>query len=469
MATKTTPFGDSFDSYNSKDWYTSNFTMSESWIHNDWSAKNARVANGELTLELNTKDSHGKSFTGGEVQTNATFGYGHYEVTMKASGETGVNSSFFTYTGPYFGNPWNEIDFEFLGKDPTKVSIAYHNGGTSWSKWVDLGFDSSKGFHTYAFDWKDGEITWYADGKQLYHVSDSHVPDTPGKIYMNIWTGMNGWLGNPTFSGSTEAHYQSMSYTPTTGGGGGGTSGTPGTLNLKLMDTETGKAIATITDGATITVDPSDLGHLAVVATVGANVNRSVESVRFSLDGAVDHNAVENIVPYALFGDSNGALKPGLKAGSYTLAADGYAENGGRGTKVAHTDVDFVIAASKPSADIEVKVINTGSGKTVATLHDGDTLDTKALGTDKLGFVARVIGDGSIVDDAESLVFDLSGAKDRHAVENLVPYSLFGDDGHHAHGQTMPDGDYTLSIAAYDHNGGTGTLLAAHDFDFAII
>ena len=48
VAITTSPFFDSFDSYDSKEWYTSDFVMTESWIHNSWSKNNVSIANGEL-------------------------------------------------------------------------------------------------------------------------------------------------------------------------------------------------------------------------------------------------------------------------------------------------------------------------------------------------------------------------------------------------------------------------------------
>jgi len=44
------------------------------------------------------------------------FGYGYYEVRMKAAKNVGIVSSFFTYTGPSDNNPWDEIDIEFFRK-----------------------------------------------------------------------------------------------------------------------------------------------------------------------------------------------------------------------------------------------------------------------------------------------------------------------------------------------------------------
>lgn len=75
-------------------------------------------------------DSDGRGgYTGGEWRSKERFGYGLYQVNMKPIKNPGVVSSFFTYTGPSEGKPWDEIDIEFLGKDTTKVQFNYFTNG----------------------------------------------------------------------------------------------------------------------------------------------------------------------------------------------------------------------------------------------------------------------------------------------------------------------------------------------------
>ncbi len=140
---------------------------------------------------------------------------------MQAIKNDGVVSSFFTYTGPSDDNPWDEIDIEILGKDTTKVQLNYYrNGKGGHEKMIDLGFDSSQDFHRYGFDWQQGKITWYVDGKEVYSMSGD-VPVTPSKIMMNVWPGVGyrsaeedtvAWLKN--FDGKTPltAYYQWVTY-----------------------------------------------------------------------------------------------------------------------------------------------------------------------------------------------------------------------------------------------------------------
>ena len=199
------------------------FIASDGWTNGNpfdcgWTANNAVVDNGYLSLSID-EDSTGKyNYTGGEYRTTSFYHYGYYETSMQAIKNDGVVSSFFTYTGPSEDNPWDEIDIEILGKDTTKVQFNYYTNGVGNHEYMyDLGFDASEGFHTYGFDWQPDSITWYVDGKEVYKAT-SNIPSTPGKIMMNVWpgTGVDSWL--KAFDGTTPltARYQWVTYNDNT-------------------------------------------------------------------------------------------------------------------------------------------------------------------------------------------------------------------------------------------------------------
>jgi len=142
--------------------------------------ENAKVENGYLTLILD-KDEQG--YRGAEYRTGKTYGYGFYSVRMKPVKKKGVISSFFIYNG----RPWDEIDIEFLGKDTTKVQFNYFTNGVGQHEYLyDLGFDASEAFHEYAFEWREGSITWYVDGKAVYQATED-IPSHAGHLMMNLW------------------------------------------------------------------------------------------------------------------------------------------------------------------------------------------------------------------------------------------------------------------------------------------
>jgi len=206
-------FGVGFD-YHESD----KMEMADGWsnggmFHCTWRASNVTFSNGYLNLTIDNDVNGG--YSGGEYRTTETFGYGMYDVSLKAIKNDGVVTSFFTYTGPSDGTVWDEIDIEILGKDTTKVQFNYFTNGVGEHEYLyDLGFDASEGFHQYGFLWLPDSITWYVDGKAVYTATEN-IPSTPGKIMMNAWPGINvdSWL-NP-YDGTTPltAQYDWASFT----------------------------------------------------------------------------------------------------------------------------------------------------------------------------------------------------------------------------------------------------------------
>lgn len=216
-ALTTWHFADGFSYNNGNMW-----TKSDGWSNGDmfnctWRAGNVNFYNGTMNLSL-TRDMQGGSvpYAGAEYRTNDTYGYGLYQVSMKPAKNTGIVSSFFTYTGPTDGTPWDEIDIEFLGKDTTKVQFNYYTNGQGNHEYLyNLGFDASTSYHTYAFNWQPNYIAWLVDGKEVYRAY-SNIPSHPGKIMMNLWPGrgVDSWLGSYNGVTGLTASYDWMAYDP---------------------------------------------------------------------------------------------------------------------------------------------------------------------------------------------------------------------------------------------------------------
>ena len=201
-----------------------NFEASDGWTNGSmfnvtWRAKNVTFDDGKMQLIID-KDSAPKAgipYSGGEFRSKDFYGYGLYEVSMKAIKNDGVVSSFFTYTGPSDNNPWDEIDVEILGKDTTKVQFNYFTDGKGGHEYMhELGFDASEDFHVYGFEWTENSIKWFVDGEEV-HSAEKKIPTTPGKIMMNAWcgTGVDGWLN--AFDDSKlpiQAEYEWVRFTP---------------------------------------------------------------------------------------------------------------------------------------------------------------------------------------------------------------------------------------------------------------
>ncbi len=178
-----------------------------------WSKNNVSFNDGKMNLSI--LGSSWSGYTGAEYRTQQTFGFGMYDVSMKPIKNDGVVSSFFTYTGPSDGTVWDEIDIEFLGKDTTKVQFNYYTNGVGNHEYVyNLGFDASQSFHQYGFYWDSSSITWYVDKKPVY-TATRDIPQTPGKIMMNVWNGkgVDEWLNRYNGVAPLTAQYDWISYT----------------------------------------------------------------------------------------------------------------------------------------------------------------------------------------------------------------------------------------------------------------
>jgi len=200
------------------------FQVSDGWTNGDpfnvfWHNDSVTFEDGmmQLIIDYDAEQSQ-VPYAGGELQSKAKYGYGRYETSMRAIKNDGCVSSFFTYTGPSFGDPWDEIDFEVLGKDTTKVQLNYfRNGVGGHEKMIDLGFDASEDFHTYAFEWHADKIIWFVDGAEIYRIEGGDLPVTKAKIMMNAWCGkgVDAWL--KPFDDTNlpvMAEYQWIRYTP---------------------------------------------------------------------------------------------------------------------------------------------------------------------------------------------------------------------------------------------------------------
>ncbi len=211
------------DDLRSEKWYFSKYENQSAWIDTAWRRDAVRYDIKDEALVLNlypTVDGAVKRFEGGEVQRTGQRSFGRYEVVMTAARGEGVISSFFTYTGPHFDAPHDEIDFEFLGGDTTEVLLGmFVNGERLSARSVNLGFDAADGPHIYAFEWLPDSLTWYADGRKLLRVTshETPIPSNPQKIFANIWVSgeeHNDWSGSAPKDTRTEARYYCVSYRP---------------------------------------------------------------------------------------------------------------------------------------------------------------------------------------------------------------------------------------------------------------
>jgi hypothetical protein len=193
------------------------------WLsdHIDWGG-------GIMRLRLDNIPQHPTGqpqYNSAEYRTKSTYGYGTYEVCLKAAKGPGLMTSFFTYTGQSETPPTqhNEIDIEFRGQDTAKLWTNFYCDDTDsgHESTVTLGFDAADDFHRYKFVWTPSEVKWYVDGEEVPTPNSGSNPCTsptvPGRIMVNLWSGnsnSSGWLGTFSSPLPVYAEYDWIRYKP---------------------------------------------------------------------------------------------------------------------------------------------------------------------------------------------------------------------------------------------------------------
>lgn len=190
-----------------------------------WREENASPTSSGTLLTARRTPGLSVPFTSSEMSTGTTYSYGRYEVIMRPARGEGIVSAFFTYTGPWFGDPHDEIDIEFLGKDTTRIFLNYFRNGRRGSHaTIELPFDAADADRLYAFEWTPEGITWFIEGVPVYAspAGETRLPAAPGRIYMNVWPGapsIHGWTGQPRLARPAGAHFSCVSFVPMGGTG----------------------------------------------------------------------------------------------------------------------------------------------------------------------------------------------------------------------------------------------------------
>lgn len=198
-------FVETFDYLDEGRWF-----VSEEWSEvNDildivWRREAIEQTNPGLRFTISPDPEGDASFAGASLQRRSPrLHYGRYETVMTAARGKGLVSAFFTYVGPTQGLEQDEIDFEILGRDTTKVQLNYFTRGQGGNEeTIDLGYDSDTTPNLYAFEWSEEGIRWYV-GDVLVHEAGGPRDETPtqaGILISQVWAGSPptaDWLGRP--------------------------------------------------------------------------------------------------------------------------------------------------------------------------------------------------------------------------------------------------------------------------------
>lgn len=210
-------FVEEFDSLDKDLWYVSDGWNNGAHQNCTWSKDRVAVEGGKLVLSFDAAPAGERDYTCGEVQTRKRYGYGTYEVRMKAATGSGLNSAFFSYIGPADKKPHDEIDFEVLGKDSSRVQLNQYVAGKGGNeKLVPLAAPADSAFTDYAFVWQKERLRYYVNGALVHEVTDpAALPVNAQKIFLSLWGSdtLSGWMGRFAFAGPTTLEVERVAFT----------------------------------------------------------------------------------------------------------------------------------------------------------------------------------------------------------------------------------------------------------------
>ncbi len=210
-------FVENFDRIDPSFWYVSDGWNNGAHQNCTWSKRQVGLENGELTLGFQQQQTKDRQYVCGEIQTKARYGYGTYEVRMKAATGSGLNSAFFTYIGPTDKKPWDEIDFEVLGKNTGEVQVnQYINGKGKNEKLTAVSGGADKGFNDYAFIWEPNRLRFFVNGQMVQEVTDpAKIPTNAQKIFLSLWgtDTLKQWMGPFSYNGPATMTIDRVAFT----------------------------------------------------------------------------------------------------------------------------------------------------------------------------------------------------------------------------------------------------------------
>ncbi|MEM6620292.1 MAG: family 16 glycosylhydrolase [Pseudomonadota bacterium] len=203
-------------------WQVADYTFSHSFFDTDWRKANAVFRAEDVSLRLTPRPDAipGENrFYGASIRTRVPTGFGRYEALIQAGRGPGVVTGFFTYTGSAYGTRHDEIDIEFLGRDTTRIHVAWFVDGSLKSRFIDLGFDAADQPRRYAFEWHPSHIAWFVEGREVFRATedvDGPLPQVPSLLFANIWAAdpsISDWSGTIVPGTRAEARVSQIRFT----------------------------------------------------------------------------------------------------------------------------------------------------------------------------------------------------------------------------------------------------------------
>jgi endo-1,3-1,4-beta-glycanase ExoK len=210
-------FLEEFNQLSPSRWYISDGWNNGAHQNCTWLKRNVKLSDGVLKLVFAKQKTKDREYGCAEVQTKTRYSYGTYEVRLKSAAGKGLNSAMFTYVGPVSKQPWDEIDFEVLGKDPSQVQLnQYVDGKGGTEKFAPVEGGADQAFNDYAFIWEKERLRYFVNGVLVHTVTDTAaIPTHPSAIMLSMWGSdtLESWLGKFVDPGEVALEVDRISYT----------------------------------------------------------------------------------------------------------------------------------------------------------------------------------------------------------------------------------------------------------------
>jgi len=172
--------------------------------------------NGNLAITARLENYMGQSYTSGRITTMdlAEYQYGRFEARIRLPEGQGIWPAFWMLGEDFDTVGWpqcGEIDImEYRGQETSIVHGSLHgpgySGGSPITGSVDNGTGLNTGFHVFAVEWSEDEITWLLDGEAFQTATPNDLPggsswvfDHPFFILLNVAVG-GSFVGSPNSS-----------------------------------------------------------------------------------------------------------------------------------------------------------------------------------------------------------------------------------------------------------------------------
>ncbi len=242
-----------------------------------------------------------------------------------------------------------------------------------------------------------------------------------------------------------------------------------GLLVVSLVDTITDQDLFALVPDLTIAATdlPAGLTSIVAVANPEHPDADAIGSVKLEVTGLP--TTVENLAPYALFGDRGGNYQGGttFADGTYTAVVTAYTGPNATLDILDTTTLTFTVGdgtqsetEASPSAYLDFFLVDTANDTTLAQVISDEALDA-ALLDDRPTALYAVPRAGA--DPIGSVRITYDGVS---KVESLSPFAQFGNAGDNFFGDAdFSPGTHSVLFEVFSGASATGSLLEAYDLE----